>query len=57
MVLKQIMMVGPTNHGLLGHLLETAAAKIKNLVLLAGTSLDLFLETPNVLELVETVPE
>ena len=57
MVLKQIMMVGPTNHGLLGHLLETAAAKIRNLVLLAGTSLDLFLETPNVLELVETVPE
>ena len=51
------MMVGPTKHGLLEHLLEIAAAKIKNLVLLAGTSLDLFLETPNVLELVETVPE
>ena len=57
MVLKEIMMVGPTNPGLLGHLLKTAAAKIKNLVLLAGTSLDLFLETPNVLELADTVPE
>ena len=58
MVLKEIMMVGPTNHGLMETMLEAAAARIKNLVLSAGTwLLDLFLETPNVLELVETVPE
>ena len=58
MVLRKIMMVGPGNHGLLETMLEDAAARIKNLVLSEGTVLvDLFSETPNVLELVETVPE
>jgi hypothetical protein len=36
-VLKEMMMVGPTNHGLMETMLEAAAARIKNLVLSAGT--------------------
>ena len=51
------MMVGLTNHGLLEDFLEIAAAKISKMVFFKGTTMDLFLETPNVLELVETVPE
>ena len=52
------MMDVPINHiVLLEDLVEIAAAKISKMVFFKGTPLDLFLETPNVLELVETVPE
>ena len=45
----ETMTDGPTNHiDLLEDLVEIAAAKITKMVFFKGTTLDLYLETPNV---------
>ena len=54
----ETMTDGPINQiYLMEDLVDNAAAKISKMVFFKGTPLDLFLETPNVWELVETVPE
>ena len=55
---EETMTDGPINHiDLLEDLMDNAAAKISKMVFFTGTAVELFLETPNVWELVETVPE
>jgi hypothetical protein len=54
----ETMMDGPINHiYLMEDLVDNAAAKISKMVFFKETTRELFLEMPNVWELVETVPE